>query len=94
LSKEERRRRRDAERKKEREREALLDPSGLFSCDFIVTRYAERAAIEFDRDQRTVFTFNIPLRADEDDLTEFFAKAGKVRDIRLIMDRNSKRTKG
>ncbi len=59
-----------------------------------VTCYLERAAIEFDRDQRTVFTFNIPLKADEDDLTEFFSKAGKVRDIRLIMDRNSKRIKG
>jgi RNA recognition motif-containing protein len=34
------------------------------------------------------------LRADEDDLIELFTKAGKVRDIRLIMDRNSKRNKG
>jgi RNA-binding protein 39 len=54
----------------------------------------EREAIEADRDMRTVFAFNLPLRADEDDLTQFFNKAGKVRDIRLISDRNSRKSKG
>ncbi|XP_068639672.1 uncharacterized protein [Aristolochia californica] len=47
-----------------------------------------------ERDQRTVFAYQIPLKADERDVYEFFSKAGKVRDVRLIMDRNSRRSKG
>lgn len=75
------RKKRDIERQREREREALLDPK-------------EREAIELDRDQRTVFVLNIPLKVDEEDLLEFFTKAGKVRDIRLITDRVTGRSKG
>ncbi|KAI9113968.1 hypothetical protein K1719_015219 [Acacia pycnantha] len=47
-----------------------------------------------ERDQRTVFAYQIPLKATERDVYEFFSKAGKVRDVRLIMDRNSRRSKG
>ncbi|XP_010690339.2 uncharacterized protein LOC104903901 isoform X1 [Beta vulgaris subsp. vulgaris] len=47
-----------------------------------------------ERDQRTVFAYQLPLRADERDIFEFFSRAGKVRDVRLIMDRNSRRSKG
>lgn len=54
----------------------------------------EREACELERDSRTVFSFNLPLKADEDDIAAFFSKAGKVRDIRLITDRNSRRSKG
>ncbi|XP_071702755.1 uncharacterized protein [Rutidosis leptorrhynchoides] len=36
----------------------------------------------------------MPLKATEWDVYEFFSKAGKVRDVRLIMDRNSRRSKG
>ncbi|KAK6946451.1 Splicing factor RBM39, linker [Dillenia turbinata] len=47
-----------------------------------------------ERDQRTVFAYQIALKADERDVYEFFSRAGKVRDVRLIMDRNSRRSKG
>ncbi|KAM3230536.1 hypothetical protein ACQJBY_060981 [Aegilops geniculata] len=47
-----------------------------------------------ERDQRTVFAFQLSLKADERDVYEFFSRAGKVRDVRLIMDRNSRRSKG
>ncbi|CAN6992195.1 unnamed protein product [Brassica oleracea var. botrytis] len=47
-----------------------------------------------ERDQRTVFAYQMPLKATERDVYEFFSKAGKVRDVRLIMDRNSRRSKG
>ncbi|XP_077248687.1 uncharacterized protein LOC143888214 isoform X2 [Tasmannia lanceolata] len=47
-----------------------------------------------ERDQRTVFAYQMPLKANEKDVYEFFSKAGKVRDVRLIMDRNSRRSKG
>ncbi|VVA13812.1 PREDICTED: RNA-binding [Prunus dulcis] len=36
----------------------------------------------------------ICLKADERDVYEFFSRAGKVRDVRLIMDRNSRGSKG
>lgn len=51
-------------------------------------------AIEAERDSRTVFAFNLPLRSYEDDLERFFGKAGKVRDIRLITDRITRKSKG
>ncbi|XP_057422580.1 uncharacterized protein LOC130716618 isoform X4 [Lotus japonicus] len=56
----------------------------------------EKAEPEVDpeRDQRTVFAYQISLKADERDVYEFFSRAGKVRDVRLIMDRNSRRSKG
>eukprot|EP00250_Pteridium_aquilinum_P017203 c23506_g1_i5 orf=766-2052(+) len=36
----------------------------------------------------------ISLKADERDVYDFFSRAGKVRDVRLIMDRNTRRSKG
>ncbi|KAK4562173.1 hypothetical protein RGQ29_004871 [Quercus rubra] len=49
-----------------------------------------------ERDQRTIFAYQICLKANERYVYEFFSKAGKVRDrdVRLIMDRNSRRSKG
>ncbi|URE04643.1 hypothetical protein MUK42_22697 [Musa troglodytarum] len=47
-----------------------------------------------ERDQRTVFAYQMPLKATERDIYEFFSQVGKVRDVRLIMDRNSRRSKG
>ncbi|XP_042441284.1 RNA-binding protein 39-like [Zingiber officinale] len=36
----------------------------------------------------------MPLKASERDVYEFFSQVGKVRDVRLIVDRNSRRSKG
>ncbi|KAK4797622.1 hypothetical protein SAY86_029948 [Trapa natans] len=47
-----------------------------------------------ERDQRTVFAYQINLKADERHVYEFFSRAGKVRDVRLIMDRITRRSKG
>ncbi|THU68767.1 hypothetical protein C4D60_Mb08t07320 [Musa balbisiana] len=47
-----------------------------------------------ERDQRTVFAYQMPLKVTERDVYEFFSQTGKVRDVRLIMDRNSRRLKG
>ncbi|XP_008781452.1 RNA-binding protein 39-like [Phoenix dactylifera] len=62
-------------------------------------RYKEKKEVvepevDPERDQRTVFAYQMPLKATERDVYEFFSKAGKVRDVRLIMDRNSRRSKG
>jgi RNA-binding protein 39 len=47
-----------------------------------------------DRDLRTVFVTNMPVKAREREIYEFFLPAGKVRDVRLITDRNSRKSKG
>jgi len=46
------------------------------------------------RDARTVFAYNLPTKANERDVKNFFGKAGKVRDVRLIADRFSRKSKG
>ncbi|PKA55658.1 Nucleolin 1 [Apostasia shenzhenica] len=55
---------------------------------------AAEPEVDPERDQRTVFAYQICLKADERDVYEFFSPAGKVRDVRLIMDRSSRRSKG
>ncbi|KAG6767817.1 hypothetical protein POTOM_026705 [Populus tomentosa] len=76
-----------------------------YSCSSVMNdlvvclRYKEKKEVvepeaDPERDQRTVFVYQMPLKATERDVYEFFSKAGKVRDVRLIMDRNSRRSKG
>ncbi|KAL4310273.1 hypothetical protein GQ457_01G000470 [Hibiscus cannabinus] len=55
---------------------------------------AAEPEVDPERDQRTVFAYQISLKANERDVYEFFTRAGKVRDVRLIMDRNSRRSRG
>ncbi|KAI9123413.1 hypothetical protein K1719_004713 [Acacia pycnantha] len=69
----------------------------LFCCRMRPKEKKEEAAepeADPERDQRTVFAYQISLKADERDVYEFFSRAGKVRDVRLIMDHNSRRSKG
>ncbi|WIA17274.1 hypothetical protein OEZ85_014144 [Tetradesmus obliquus] len=59
-----------------------------------LAREKERELKELERATRTVFAFNLNIKADERDIFEFFSKAGEVTDIRLITDRHTKRSKG
>ncbi|XP_048426902.1 RNA-binding protein 39-like isoform X1 [Pyrus x bretschneideri] len=82
---------RDREREiRERDRELELRESRRFKDK----KEAVEPEADPERDQRTVFAYQMPLKATERDVYEFFSKAGKVRDVRLIMDRNSRRSKG
>ncbi|XP_051508792.1 RNA-binding protein 39-like isoform X1 [Myxocyprinus asiaticus] len=47
-----------------------------------------------ERDARTVFCMQLAARIRPKDLEEFFSAVGKVRDVRMISDRNSRRSKG
>lgn len=47
-----------------------------------------------ERDQRTVFCMQLAARIRPRDLEEFFTTVGKVRDVRLITDPRTKRSKG
>ncbi|KAM6201608.1 putative RNA-binding protein 23 [Rhynchocyon petersi] len=47
-----------------------------------------------ERDARTVFCMQLAARIRPRDLEDFFSTVGKVRDVRIISDRNSRRSKG
>ena len=47
-----------------------------------------------DRDARTVFCMQLGQRIKSRDLEEFFSAVGKVREVRLIQDKHSGRSKG
>ncbi|XP_043946098.1 RNA-binding protein 39 [Protopterus annectens] len=47
-----------------------------------------------ERDARTVFCMQLAARIRPKDLEDFFSVVGKVRDVRIISDRNSRRSKG
>ncbi|KAJ8440956.1 hypothetical protein Cgig2_019985 [Carnegiea gigantea] len=81
------------EREKGRERE-FRDVEMRDSRRFKEKKDMVEPEVDPERDQRTVFAYQMPLKATERDVYEFFSKAGKVRDVRLIMDRNSRRSKG
>ncbi|XP_062007257.1 uncharacterized protein LOC133724516 [Rosa rugosa] len=82
---------RDREREvREKEREFEMNESRRFKDK----KEMVEPEADPERDQRTVFAYQMPLKATERDVYEFFSKAGKVRDVRLIMDRNSRRSKG
>lgn len=60
-----------------------------------LARRRAREAEALDRDLRTVFVFNLSTKARERDIFEFFADGGcEVSDVRLVMDRYTKRSKG
>jgi len=49
---------------------------------------------EADRDRRTVFVMQLSAKLRDSELRDFFSKAGKVSDVKIIADRNSRRSKG
>lgn len=57
-------------------------------------RERERELMELDRDTRTIFAYNLPLKATEKELFQFFSSAGKIADVRIIVDRNTRKSKG
>ncbi|KAI9353063.1 RNA binding motif protein 39b [Zopfochytrium polystomum] len=49
---------------------------------------------EAERDRRTVFIMQLAARVRSSDIADFFSAAGKVRDVRLITDRVTRKSKG
>ncbi|KAJ3347472.1 hypothetical protein HDU83_002071 [Entophlyctis luteolus] len=76
---------RDRDRDREADRDRLKKP----------TR-EELKQMEIERDQRTVFIMQLAARVRESDIFDFFQDngAGKVRDVRLVTDRISRKSKG
>ncbi|KAI8809966.1 hypothetical protein BJ742DRAFT_803088 [Cladochytrium replicatum] len=49
---------------------------------------------EYERNRRTVFVMQLAKGLKNRELAEFFLQAGNVRDVRIISDKNSRRSKG
>lgn len=49
---------------------------------------------EVERSLRTVMCMNLNLRGDERDIFMFFSRVGTVVDVKLITDKNTKKSKG
>lgn len=47
-----------------------------------------------DQDARTLFVYNLSTSVGEREVKKFFEQVGKVRDVKLIGDRHSRKTKG
>ena len=54
----------------------------------------EQELRDLERTVRTVMVMNLNLRAEERDIFDFFGKVGYINDIKIIRDKNTKRSKG
>uniref|UniRef100_A0A3P9QBK1 RNA binding motif protein 39a n=1 Tax=Poecilia reticulata TaxID=8081 RepID=A0A3P9QBK1_POERE len=92
-----RRRSRSRERRRSRSRERGGQPGPVLSP---IRKEKSPPRLPLDnltpeeRDARTVFCMQLAARIRPRDLEEFFSAVGKVRDVRMISDRNSRRSKG
>uniref|UniRef100_A0A671RLX0 RNA-binding protein 39-like n=1 Tax=Sinocyclocheilus anshuiensis TaxID=1608454 RepID=A0A671RLX0_9TELE len=95
-SKERRRSRSRSRKRVGRYRAPLYVAIFLIHCLFL--SFANRQPIDNltpeERDARTVFCMQLAARIRPRDLEELFSAVGKVRDVRIISDRNSRRSKG
>lgn len=48
----------------------------------------------FERDKRTVFVKQLAQRLKKSQMMDLFKQAGRVRDARIVVDKNSRRSKG
>uniref|UniRef100_A0A3P8R5V5 RRM domain-containing protein n=1 Tax=Astatotilapia calliptera TaxID=8154 RepID=A0A3P8R5V5_ASTCA len=88
-----RERKRSRSRERHRSRSRSKDRAGRYRA-----RRSPMAPIDNltpeERDARTVFCMQLAARIRARDLEDFFSAVGKVRDVRIISDRNSRRSKG
>ena len=47
----------------------------------------------FERDKRTVFVKQLAQRLKKSQMLDLFKQAGRVRDARIVVDKNSRRSK-
>ncbi|GJD09487.1 RNA-binding protein 39 [Galdieria sulphuraria] len=57
-------------------------------------REVDNSFPDYERDLRTIFVWQLAQKVTEKDVYNFFSAAGKVRDIRMIIDKRSGRHKG
>jgi len=89
-------RRRSRSRSRSGPREVIRrSRDGVTTISLLTDRELEDDQIsQEERDARTVFIMQLSRNVTVRDIQEFFNQVGTVRDVRLISDRNSKRSKG
>ena len=55
----------------------------MLNGSVVVKSWSLANPLTLHRDARTVFAHNLPIRATESELMEFFGQVGKVRDVSL-----------
>lgn len=90
----ERRRSRSRERRRDDRRRRFGHSKSPLYREKSPVREAVGALSPEERDARTVFCMQLAARIRPRDLEDFFSAVGKVRDVRIISDRNSRRSKG
>jgi RNA-binding protein 39 len=91
----ERRRSRSRERRPEPTREYhIRRPREVTPPEQRLAREREKELKEMERATRTVFAYNLNLKAEERDIFKWFSQAGMVTDIQLITDKNTRKSKG
>uniref|UniRef100_A0A672QNK1 RNA-binding protein 39-like n=1 Tax=Sinocyclocheilus grahami TaxID=75366 RepID=A0A672QNK1_SINGR len=91
-------RKRSRSRDRRRSRSRSRERGGRYRAPLYVAFFCSGKPIDNltpeERDARTVFCMQLAARIRPRDLEEFFSAVGKVRDVRIISDRNSRRSKG
>uniref|UniRef100_A0A8C0Y8P6 RNA binding motif protein 39a n=2 Tax=Cyprinus carpio TaxID=7962 RepID=A0A8C0Y8P6_CYPCA len=91
-------RKRSRSRDRRRSRSRSRERGGRYRAPLYVAIFCSGKPIDNltpeERDARTVFCMQLAARIRPRDLEEFFSAVGKVRDVRIISDRNSRRSKG
>uniref|UniRef100_A0A673A570 RNA-binding protein 39-like n=1 Tax=Sphaeramia orbicularis TaxID=375764 RepID=A0A673A570_9TELE len=88
-----RERKRSRSRERHRSRSKSKERSGRYRARRSPMQPIDNLTPE-ERDARTVFCMQLAARIRARDLEDFFSAVGKVRDVRMISDRNSRRSKG
>ncbi|XP_066913893.1 RNA-binding protein 39-like isoform X2 [Clytia hemisphaerica] len=89
------RERRRRSRSRSRDRSVRRSSDGVTTISLRGDRDREDDHItQEERDARTVFIMQLARNLTIRDIQDFFSKVGQVRDVRLISDRNSRRSKG
>ena len=68
----------------------------MFHCSFLPSRQRDPdpEPPSEDRDRRTVMCMQLSAKVGPKEMEEFFQKVGQVREVKMISDRNSRRSKG
>lgn len=81
-------------RRRARTRYETFDPSTQFRDDSEEKKMTRSMLSDKERDARTIFVWQLASKVTEVDVFDLFSRAGKVRDVRLIMDKRTGKHKG
>ncbi|KAK9727346.1 Phosphatidylinositol-3-phosphatase SAC1 [Basidiobolus ranarum] len=85
---------RDGDRRRSEDRERRSRSPVKSRSSSRLVRSPSPPVSEADRDRRTVFVMQLAARLRHREFLDFFSTAGRVREAKIVADRNSRRSKG